>query len=59
MYLKNKVEPRGFTGKSHEGDLNDQGVEIQMLRHKLLEQEKMIFELKIKGMYAFCVCVVG
>jgi hypothetical protein len=40
-------------------DLYEKGREIEMLKTEVLEQEKMIFRLKLNGMYAFRVCVVG
>jgi hypothetical protein len=53
--LKNKVESLAFVVKSHEEDLHEETKEIEMLKKELLEQEKVIFTLKMKGMYAFCV----
>jgi hypothetical protein len=53
--LKNKVQSRGFGEKSHESALHEQAKEIEVLRHELSEQEKMLVTLKINGMYAFCV----
>jgi hypothetical protein len=59
--LKNKVESRAFVLKSHEEALHEQAREIKKLNHQLSELEKILIKLKMKGMYAFCVCmyVVG
>jgi hypothetical protein len=43
--------------KRHEAPLLEQAEEIKMLKHRLSEQEKMLVKLKVKGMYAFCVCM--
>jgi hypothetical protein len=51
--LKNKVESHAFGEKSHGSTLHEQAKEIEMLRHELSEQEKMLVTLKISGMYAF------
>jgi hypothetical protein len=55
--LKNKVESCAVVVKSHEAASLEQAKEIKMLRHKLSKQEKMLFKLKSKGMYAFCACM--
>jgi hypothetical protein len=55
--LKFKVESRAFGEKIHEAALHEEAKEIEMLRHELSEQGKMLVTLKFKGMYAFCVCM--
>jgi hypothetical protein len=54
-YLKRKVKSHAFTLKSREAALHDLAKEIKKLRHKLSKQEKKLFKLCMKGMYAFCV----
>jgi hypothetical protein len=43
--------------KSREVAVHEQAKEIKKLRYKLSELEKMIFELLLNGVYAFCVCL--
>jgi hypothetical protein len=43
--------------KCHEAALHEQAMEIKKLNLELSKEEIMIFELKMKGMYAFCVCM--
>jgi hypothetical protein len=55
--LKNKVESRAFGLKSHEVALHEQAVEVKKLSHLLSEEEFMIYKLKMKGLYALCMCM--
>jgi hypothetical protein len=43
--------------KSHDAAVHEQAMEIKKLNHQLSEQEKLFVKLKVKGMYAFCVCM--
>jgi hypothetical protein len=43
--------------KNYEEALHEQAKEFKKLWCKLLEQEKMLVKLKVKGRYAFCVCM--
>jgi hypothetical protein len=43
--------------ESHEEVLHEKDKESEMLKHELSEQQMMILELNMKGIYAFCVCV--
>jgi hypothetical protein len=54
--VKNKFVSRALVVVGHE-DVHEQDWEIEMLRHKLSEEELMILKLNMKGMYAFCVCL--
>jgi hypothetical protein len=55
--LVDEAESHAFVVKSHEAAFHEEAKEIKELRQKLSEQAKMIFKLKEKGMYAFCVCM--
>jgi hypothetical protein len=55
--LKNKDESRISVVESGEVDLHEQAMEIEMLRHELSEQEKMLVRLDVNGMYSFSVCM--
>jgi prefoldin subunit 5 len=55
--LKNGVESGAVVVKGHEAACHDLAKEIKKLRKELSEQEKMIFKLCMKGIYAFCACM--
>jgi hypothetical protein len=55
--LKNGVESGTAVVKSHEAAFHDLAKEIKKLRQKVSEQEKRVFKLCMKGMYAFCACM--